>query len=371
MKHNAAKPKFAAILQLEGVHEEVIPSVVNALALNGYRSKIFMNEVILQNREDIFAHLPQFDAEYHYVPIKTVQDWKTLENTVKGDPEIDLVFFNTFQRKGGANLAKHIDKPTIGIVHNPSFFNQAHPWVKDMDMSKVSLLTLASHATSEMIKVNPAKYANTGTISPYYWGFPTDIMRLGDFEKRRRLIIPGSVNFANRDYSVVFSAVKNMVKTGLMPIGVICIIGGGPHREKFEKSIIEEGLSDWFDFAPLNAKTGYVTHEDYFKELQRANFILPILPLAKTDYRTYKISASISTAAGYSIPPILDRWTAMAYAIPGIIYDQGDLTSGLKRAMTLTPREYVQLRSEVQDYRTNALKKNGGEINRLINKMSN
>jgi len=357
------KMKKTALIQLEAVHEEIIPSMCQAFALNGVEMSCFLNERIEQNRQDLFSHLPNFPSEYSYVPVTSRDEWTNLANNLRKDDEIDSIFFNTFQREGIASWALTIGKPISGIVHNPTLFLNSEKCMEVAARDDVQLFTLAQHATSYLQLKNPKLFKNVKTIYPFYWGFPVDKFKSSTSQKTH-IAIPGSVNFGNRDLpSLVETIAQRKQSLNLK----FLITGGGPDRQTLQGLIKDKGLEAHFEFSETDAATGFVSHENYFKCLAKADLILPLLPDNKVDYREYKISASISTSVGFVLPAIVDQWTAGVYDLPSVKYPFGKLSEGLDKANAMSPKDIFDLKMQLDAYRSQKIKQNGEAVADYLN----
>jgi len=365
-KKQTSKPqasKTMALIQLEAVHEEIVPSMCQAFAANDVNISCFLNERIEQNRQDLFSHLPSFPSEYNYVPVTTADDWTSLAKRLREDDKVSSVFFNTFQRDGIADFALTIGKPIAGMVHNPVLFLNSEKCMEAAGHRDVELFTLAKHATSYLQQKDPVLFKNVRTLHPFYWGFPVDKFKSNATQKTH-IAIAGSVNFGNRDLPGLVKAIAQR-KDGLNL--KFLITGGGPDRKKLQSLIKDDSLEDYFEFADLDADTGFVSHENYFKCLSKADLILPLLPDNKADYREYKISASISTSVGFILPAIVDQWTAGVYDIPSVTYPFGELSKGLDKANAMSRKDVLKLKAQLDVYRTQKIRQNANAVADYLN----
>jgi glycosyltransferase involved in cell wall biosynthesis len=352
-----------AIVQFEAVHEEVIPSVCHALKENGITPTVFLNREILTRRGDIFARICPGEFDYHYVPVSSPEDWHMLKTRLLARKKDAFVFINTYQRPGIAKFGSELGKPVLGIVHNPQIFLSHEDCVKTARAPDVGLMTLADHAASYLIAGQQSFMDKVASLTPLYWG-PETAQSDPDPTQRRRVVVPGAVNFSNRNYDFLFDAFVQTpdLKTRLE----VRILGGGPDRAALENRVIEAGLETDITFSTLNPDTGFVDHQIYFDDLRRAAFVLPLLPLNRQDYRTYKITAALSTAQGFCIPPLLDRWTAMVYRIPALQFQGAQVQDALVAAADMPDADYAALRAQMHDFRADRLARNAQEMAYLI-----
>ncbi len=354
----------AAVVQFEAVHEEVIPSVCHALRENGITPTVFLNQEIANRRGDLFAEICPGEFDYHYVALSSTEDWQRLRARLDRRRSDAFVFFNTFQRPGIARFAADLHKPVLGIVHNPQLFLSHPDCVSFADRDDVRLLTLADHAASYLIAGRQGLIDRVATLAPVYWGAEPAGETAGESREQRRMIVPGAVNFGNRSYDFIFEAFART--PGLTDRLNVRILGGGPDREALEHRVAKAGLDHAISFSRLNRATGFVDHRDYFDDLRKAAFILPLLPPNRQDYRVYKITAALSTAQGFCIPPLLDRWTEMVYRVPGLAVHGAGLADALDRAAAMPDEAYRDLRAALRDFRARRLRRNLDEAAYLM-----
>ena len=291
------------------------------------------------------------------------EDWHLLKTRLLARKKDAFVLINTYQRPGIAKFGSELGKPVLGIVHNPQIFLSHKDCVETALAPNVGLMTLADHAASYLIAGQQSFMDKVASLTPLYWG-PEIAQSDPDPTLRRRVVVPGAVNFSNRNYDFLFDAFAQ--NPGLQGRLEVRILGGGPDRTALEIRVHEAGLDSAITFSTLNADTGFVDHRVYFDDLRRAAFVLPLLPLNRQDYRTYKITAALSTAQGFCIPPLLDRWTAMVYRIPALEFQGTQLQGGLVAAADMPDADYAALRAQMHDFRADRLARNAQEMAYLI-----
>ena len=97
--------RTCAIVQFEGVHEEVVPSLVHALNRCKVRPTAYINARCLETRGDVFAGMTALDCDVNYLPIATRQDWLQLASTVQTGG-YDFLVLSTYQLDGAADWAR-------------------------------------------------------------------------------------------------------------------------------------------------------------------------------------------------------------------------------------------------------------------------
>ncbi|HET7735556.1 MAG TPA: FkbM family methyltransferase [Nocardioidaceae bacterium] len=343
------RPLRAAVVQLEAVHEEVVSSVFHALLANGVEPTAFLNNRILE-RADLFSTFTSFADRVHYVPLGGPGDWEALTERLR---TFDLLVFNTFQREGQAKLVRKVGIPALGIVHNPRIIVEEPACLDVIRSGELVPLTLAPHVTSSLMAHDPHLFAGTRTLAAWMWDMPESVALPPT--ARRRITIPGAVDFKNRDYPLILDVLPGLVDklgTDSFEIG---IVGGGRDRARLQELVTDRGLEDVFWFAPLDEETGFVRSDVFYAELARSTFLLPLLPELRRDYRVWKITASVSSSLGFKVPAVMDRWTSLVYDLPAVTYPTGGVAQGLAAAVEMSEDDYQELRARVVERRTKAI----------------
>jgi FkbM family methyltransferase len=351
---DGAPPLRAAIVQLEAVHETVVPSVYEALVANGVEPTVFLNARILE-RGDLFSLYTDYADRVHYLPINTPRDWDALTAEVS---RYDLLVLNTFQREGPALWAEQVGLPTIGVVHNPPMFMDQPTCVKLVRQGRAKVLSLAPHVTSYLMRRDPALFADAGTLAFWYWDMPEP----ESMPERRRIVIPGAVNFAGRDFAGVVDSLPAMVDEVGRDEFEIAIVGAGPDRDALHDLVRDRGFEDLFWFAPVDARSGFVDSKVFYDELKRSSFLLPMLPEGRVDYRIVKITSAVPSSVGFTVPAIIDRWTALTYDVPCVSYPRGQVLDGLRTAARMPADELHELHDDLAEHRTRSIERSAHEM---------
>jgi len=232
-------------------------------------------------------------------------------------------------------------------VHNPDRMREAEDSMALVRSGRVGLLTLAPHVTTNLMASDPELFATVATITMSFPRPPK--VKVIRPEGRRRIAVPGTVNFDARDYAQILASVPRILDHAAPGTFDICIIGSGADRPALEEMVRDSGLAQHFAFAPLNEQ-GFVSGDAFYAHLRGATFLLPSLPADDTTYRVSKITASIPNSVGLGIPAIIDRWTAAVYGLPAVTYTGDALEEGLVRAMSMTDEELGEVQADLRDF---------------------
>ena len=90
-----------AILQFEGVHEEVVPSLALAMNSAGLNCHSIVNRRCVDRRGDVFAEVGRDLGTVEYVDLEGRPDWQKLDDSVAAG-NYNVLLFSTFQRDNGS-----------------------------------------------------------------------------------------------------------------------------------------------------------------------------------------------------------------------------------------------------------------------------
>jgi hypothetical protein len=169
------------------------------------------------------------------------------------------------------------------------------------------------------------------------------------------------VNLDSRDYEQILDALPGILEQVDPDSFRITIVGGGRDRALLEASVADRGLEDQFLFADLN-EDGFVPGGPYYQHLLGAAFVLPLIPAYAPAFRTFKITSAIQVAVGIGVPPVIDKWTATVYDVPGVVYKGAAVGQGLARALTMGQDEVAALRAAMEAQRERELARSAAEM---------
>ena len=358
-----SRKRRCAIVQLEAVHEEIIPSIV--FALNGLDivPDVYINERCRLLRGDIFEELPSLDLNLNYVSMEGMKAWEKLAETLSSsNPE--CVVISTYQRDGIAAWARTLNLPIIGFVHNAHIFLNAQECVKSFQEHRAQLLTLAPHVCAYLnLRIDHSLIDRTGVLESVYWGSDREqTLEVVSDEVPLVVAVPGGVSFRSRSFEHLTEVLRDGV-SWQRPLQFY-VLGGGSDRDRLEEIIEKHDLSHMISCAPIG-KEGRVLYADYISGLRNSHILHPLAPLAFGPYRDHKITSAIPTAVGFGLPIILDRWTSRVYRAPAI-ESNVDLASSIETISRLTSRDLIKSGEKMLNYRNEQLQKNQSEIERLI-----
>lgn len=355
--------RSVAIVELTGVHEEIIPSLVDALP-EGVRAEVFINSRCRDLRGDLFAELAGLDATVTYVDILSAADWIALGARIDGGGH-DALIPSTFQIEGVALWARARRTPVIGVVHNPLLFQQSDCCRAMLAEDALDVVVLASHVAAKFDAMTGGRSMDrVAVIEPVFWGERGPQAEPDGF---RRVVVPGGVNFAARDFTGLIEALTPARQAAMRARNLsLQVIGGGKDRAALEAMVAEGGLGDVLTLLPLS-ESGRVPYGPYVRALDAAWAIYPLLPLGWPPYRDHKITSAIPTAVGFGLPVVLDRWTERTYRVPALVGD-ASIGAALDALIALDPEARGAVMAEVAAYRRSARARNRQEMARVLDR---
>lgn len=351
-----------AIVELTGVHEEIIPSLVDALPV-GTRTQVFVNQRCKHMRGDLFAETEGVNASVTYVDIVKAPDWDKLGGLIDAGGH-DVLIISTFQIDGIAKWARKRKLPLIGVVHNPMIFGKSEACKAALVDEGLGCVVLAPHVAARLNAMTRGAHMDAiGVVEPVFWG-TGDRRKLPD-DGRKRVVVPGGVNYAVRDFEGLLSALNPERVARLRDAGIVLqIIGGGPDRSTLQSALQHGQLDDVVELLPLS-DSGRVPYAAYVEALRQARAVYPLLPLAWPPYRDHKITSAIPTAIGFGLPLVLDRWTASVYRVPALVVD-ASIAAAVDGIIGLDHATRDGLREETTAYRMAIRNTNTKEMDRLL-----
>ena len=225
------RPLTAAVIQLHGAHDEIMPSLFQVLLANGVEPTGYVSDRI-EKRGDIFAPYTPYGDRVHYRDFSPGSvELDRLEEEIG---TFDLLVLNTMGCSTPAAMAIRSTLPTVGIVHNPRMVLANAPSMELMRPSgQATGATLAPHATSWMMSQHPPVFSKTVTLGAWMWSMPK-VKRPPS--SRRRITVPGAVDFNKRDFPALLEVLPELVKEYGEDAFEIAVVGGGQDRQTLSKA---------------------------------------------------------------------------------------------------------------------------------------
>jgi len=357
--------KRCAIIQMEAVHEEIIPSLVHALNKAGYAPRIYINAKCRERRGEFFGQFPHLTFDVHHTRLDKAQDWQILKEKIREHCH-QFALFSTFQIDGICNWSMELELPIIGVVHNVNAFIGSPECLNAFKSQRAKLLFLSDHVASFFhLKTQGLNLGNTRILEPVYWGASKSSRLEATNTKKRRVGIPGGINFKTRNLDQLLPAIKRLMDPNANIEFIV--LGGGPDKIKLINQSRELSLDHAIRFTARQSDDSLqrVPYCDYFSSLRTVDLILPMNPLSFSPYREHKITSAIFTAVGFRIPFVTDYWTSRVYKPPSI-ETNGEVSSFVKACIEASDTQLLFERQRISRYRRQRLTENSKQLADLI-----
>jgi len=357
----APSPYAIAAFQMEAVHEDLAAGFFKVFSDAGFGCNGYMTDRIYESRGSFFDTVSHPDVEVEFVHLEGRPAWDALADRVRAqDPK--FLYFNTLQRDGIARWADQFDVPILGVVHNPYLFQKADDCRALGRAGKLDVFGLAPHVRRKLIECMPELEGRAHVHYPYVW-MPEGRDKYSVDPDVLDIVIPGAVDFANRDFEGLLNYLSQENDTMARPV-VFSILAGGPDRKKLEDIILDRNLERFFDMANLDPTSRRVPHSVYLERLYNCHAILPLLPVGRTDYVESKVTTGVMAGIGIGRPIITTEMVGKAYEFTPILVPDDrpfDLSQADISAPTLADR-----RDESLAIRQRALAHNDRIIRKVL-----
>lgn len=370
------KPFRAAAFQFEAVHEDLAGSFFRSASDLNVSCTGYFNKRIVDLRGDFFSVVGHPQVTVNYERFEERADWDNVAHLVRLE-QPDLLYFNTLQRDGIAQWAEQFGLPIVGVVHNPYLFKESGPCIELAKSGRLDVIGLAPHVVNKIIELVPHLEGRAHTLYPYEWMADT----ADEYTENPDVLdvmVPGAVDFKNRDYEGLISYLASGVARSQRPFRLV-IPAGGADRARLQQEVLEQGLEQFFEFLPLDPQTGRVPHKIFLTKLYQCHAVLPLLPVNRQDYLTSKITTGIAAALGTGRPIIAPRNVADAYGFSPIelpkeqpwAIAEADLSA---TKLELCRRDALAVRAAALHHNSKVVEKivgrfSGQKLSRIVNRI--
>ena len=266
-------------------------------------------------------------------------------------PEIKVFCLNEFLLK--RFLLKHADKAKTYdklVLTTSAFYNypSGHKNFCALDaflLRKFDNLYVVEHELALCKDFNEEEYLRRNRlivlgnfdkgvmVNPHYFGK----LSLKPKNRKTNFIVVGGLSARRKNHEQLFEAVAALIKKGATDFKVT-VVGRGA-LPKLPKEI-----KKYIDFK------GMLHFPRMYREMEKADFFLPLLDGTNPDHERYITTAVTGSAQliyGFLTPLLIERKFASFYGFDNknaCVYDAGDLAFAMQTAMMMTPEEYEIMR---------------------------
>ena len=238
--------------------------------------------------------------------------------------------------------------------------------IKDIPLAPGQKILCVSHDVKEdaksidvkTITLRRVEYngVKTVVINPHYFG----VIQPKDKNKTVNIISVGALNAKRRNVALLVDAARKLYLTDVRDFR-ITVIGKGALC----------GLPE--ELRPFFRITGRLEFRYMYKEIQQADFFLPLLDPCNPEhdrYITTGTSGSFQLIYGFLKPPVIASRFATINGFDGgnsILYENNsDLASAMKKAILMTSDDYSEMRENLKLYTKNLYRESLENLRRLI-----
>ncbi len=319
LKFHKVKKNTVLIVEANTCHYETIPGYYKYLSDLGYNVEFLLNEAFcdglfskIQNKIKLFKI-----SNYTLVDIFKFFDFKDYE----------LVVFNSklIYQNGPTDINTFIKTmPKCNRI-----FVQHH-------INRISEVA----ADTQIILANPDKLPEleNKVVNPHYFGE----VNITSKNQVTNFITIGALEPERRNIQILIKAVKKMLERGIKNFKVT-IIGRG------KVETLPEDIREFFEIK------GRIKYDKMFAELEKADFILPLLSPENSEHERYKHNGTTGTfqlVYGFLKPCIIYKEFADIYDFNeknSLIYDKDEnFDIAMEKAININNENYKQLQDNIK-----------------------
>lgn len=342
--------KSCAILQIESIHEIVTPGIIYSLNKNNYKPILFFNKGCSDRRGQFFPFCENLEFDLIEFAFSDGYTFNQISDTIQ-ENNCDFAIVNTLQKNDKLDSYISLNLPLIGIVHNVNIFLESDKGLDFANQPNFYLLTIAPHVSFYLRNRLTFEKTNIDYYIPSYLVDERHIKSRKLNQEKEEIVVAiagGINNIRNRG----FTELLNFLKTWDKDLNIKFVIcGGGKDRNRLEKFVLDLNLSKYFDFVPVDSETEYVMYDNYYKALDKADFLLTLFPPNDIKYFKFKATASIMTAISLGLPIITDITARTLYGVPCITYRNDDLSTLFSLLDNVSAEKYSHQVERILDYR--------------------
>lgn len=315
------RPKSALIIEPNNYHGELLPGVTNLFLELGYNVDIITSYTEFKNDPLCAYKIKKLRIAYANLD-------QILEYISSNEKSYDSLFFNSESCNYGKNKIYNILK------------------LSDYSKCIFTLHHLASCTDlPEFIKnvVSLKDFKQSGSIKPHFLLNPFfGNINVIKSNKIKEFLVIGNIDPQRKNFNLLIDTVSLLVNRKYTNFIVKVISRKG-------EFIIPSGIAENIKFL------GSLSYVDMYRELQHADFILPLLDFNNQFHKKYIdecFTGSILLSLGFRVPCIIDSRFAEAYSLSdcnALVYSNNDLYSKLYQAINIDKTDYLKLQLNLSE----------------------
>ena len=338
--------KRIVLFQLEGFHEEVIPSFAESCINCSIPFKIYTNKNAFISKgnifeESIYKKELNNNTEFHSGEDQPKMIESYLEKIISFNPT--CVIFLTFYSDCIMEIAKELsfkNIKTFALIHNTNKTFAINKAFNLLSKNQVNPIFLSKHVKDSYLReldLRDLNLKNQEISKNVFYNVFTPDKR--DIFKNNinelNITICGSINLLNFDYYDLIDFIKKYKKNNNSLKLKITIPAGGRSRDEVINYVNKNDLEDYFFFPKLN-KYNRCFYSDYYGYVRSADFII-CLKRIKIGARLEdkRITSTVPTGLSFSKPFICNNKVASLYSIESCSIIGKDINEQFKNILYL------------------------------------
>lgn len=343
---NSKKDKnYVLVTELNDVHGEVIPGIVKYFLDLSYKVDILVTFKQLasgvlnafKNNENVKIFCYDRENLINIIKNENLSEYKCIFITSY------YLYYVSSNWPSVKDYIKNIDKKNKNMI------------IMEHHLDLVNEKYIRNNQIAVMHNLQPNKFPIY--INPHYFG---DVKITSKSDNIIKFIIVGWIESHRKNFDLLFNGFNKLLQNGFTNFKLI-IVGKGN---------ITSDIGLLYKYIDVKGRLNY---PDMYKEIEEADFFLPLLDNENPDhdrYLKYGVSGSFQLIYGFRKPCILNRKFAETYGINNdnsILYDNNeDFIESLKKAINMNNDEYFKLQNNLKIYADNLYNKSLENLKYII-----
>ncbi|WP_242005020.1 glycosyltransferase family 2 protein [Brachyspira pilosicoli] len=345
---NSKKDKnYVLVTELNDVHGEVIPGIVKYFLDLSYKVDILVTFKQLasgvlnafKNNENVKIFCYDRENLINIIKNENLSEYKCIFITSY------YLYYVSSNWPSVKDYIKNIDKKNKNMI------------IMEHHLDLVNEKYIRNNQIAVMHNLQPNKFPIY--INPHYFG---DVKITSKSDNIIKFIIVGWIESHRKNFDLLFNGFNKLLQNGFTNFKLI-IVGKGN---------ITSDIGLLYKYIDVKGRLNY---PDMYKEIEEADFFLPLLDNENPDhdrYLKYGVSGSFQLIYGFRKPCILNRKFAETYGINNdnsILYDNNeDFIESLKKAINMNNDEYFKLQNNLKIYADNLYNKSLENLKYILKK---
>lgn len=324
LKYSALPANSILVIEPNNCHGEVIPGFVKYLNDLGYNVDVVMHSKVYRQRP--FSRIHQKNNRYfllnYYLlnalyKLKKLADYKLILLTSSSSYH----YAKDKLSQSSMDVLKLRDLKNVAVVEHE--LDDVERFEEESYIKAGRLITLGQFEQGVM-------------VNPHYFG----PIKTKSKNSMTTFVVVGGINPKRKNHAILIEAIKGLLDQGMRDFKVN-VIGRGNL-----KSLPSE-------IRPYVKIKGFLDFPAMYKEMEKADFFLPLLDENNSDhdrYITTGVTGSAQLIYAFAMPPVIHKKFASFYGFEetnAIIYEN-NIVKAMATAINLNKDEYSQMQNNLK-----------------------